>query len=66
MPLEGEEFDKDSEYRIIIPAFPGTGSTFDAVSQDVVKSPDEVFLIKNLQVWSFESVVNPGAEHLYE
>ena len=61
MPLEGENVNKDSADRIIIPA---RSNNFDAVSQDVVKSPDEVFLIKNLQVWSFK-LVREG-DKLYE
>ena len=61
LPLEGETFDKNSEYRIIVPVHT---SNFAAVSQDVVKSPDEVFLVKNLQVWSFEAVRE--ADKLYE
>ena len=61
LPLEGENVNKDSADRIIIPAH---SNDFNAVSQDVVKSSDEVFLIKNLQVWSFK-LVREG-DKLYE
>ena len=43
----------DSEYFIIIPAL---SKEILAVSQDVPKCPDEVSLIRNLQVWSFEPI----------
>ena len=56
----------DSEYRIVIP-WQSKDLKFiaSAVSQDVVQHPDEVSLIKNLQVWSFEPVPHRNPEHLY-
>jgi hypothetical protein len=58
----------DTTDRIVLPVFPG-GVERDAqenfgVSQDVVRSPDEVSLIKNLQIWTFDPVRD--SEHLYE
>ena len=59
-PLTGY---KDSADRIIIPAMSEYKDVV-AVSQDVVKYPDEVSLIKNLQVWGFELVRE--SDKLYE
>ena len=55
--------DCDSKYFIITPAL---SKEILAVSQDVPKTPGEVSLIKNLQVWSFEAVPGREADHLYE
>ena len=51
-PLPGE-YDGSVDV-IIIP--PNKDSDYLAVSQDVVKSPDEVSLIKNLQVWTIKPI----------
>jgi len=54
-PLKGEN--DDTADHIIIPALStGVDKENLAVSQDVVKLPDEVSLIKNLQVWSFQLI----------
>jgi len=62
-PLKDEFLSDDSGDRVIIPALELSREIL-AVSQDVVKSPDEVALIKNLQVWSFEAVRE--SDNLYE
>ena len=51
LPLGAE---KDSKDRIIRPH--SELSEILAVSQDAVQSPNEVSLIKNFQIWSFEPV----------
>ena len=48
--------ENNSRDRIIRPSIPALAKEILAVSQDVVKSPDEVSLIKNLQVWTFDPV----------
>ena len=47
--------------RIIIQ--PNKDSDFLAVSQDIVISPDKVFLTKNLQVWTFQQA---DSDQIYE
>ena len=61
LPLKGENLKEDTGERIIIPALT---KAILAASQDVVGSPDEVSLIKNLQVWTFEAVRE--SDHVYE
>ena len=51
----------DTLYRTITPAL---SPEIPAVSQDLVRFPDKVSLVKNLQVWSFEKI-NPS-ESVYE
>ena len=67
-PLKGENLKNDSADRIIIPVPPKTVIVASeeslAVSQDVVKFPDQVSLIKNMQVWTFKKV--PEIKDVYE
>ena len=58
-PLPAGEND-DSVDRIILQPF---SKEILAVSQDVVKSPDEVSFIKNLQVWTFRLI--PESDQVY-
>ena len=53
-PITGKNPDiPETPYRTIAPAL---SPEIPAVSQDVVRFPDQVSLIKNLQVWTFVKI----------
>ena len=62
LPLKGEKLNYDSADRII---FPALSSVILCPSQDFIKFPEKVFLLKNLQVWRFVPVQGREEDKLY-
>ena len=60
--MKAENFNYDSADRII---FPALSSVILGASQDFIKSPNDVFLLKNLQVWRFVPVQGREEDKLY-